>query len=211
MNPYVSALMQDVQAKNPAEFWRRWHMTLGTWLRDYLYFPLGGSKLGEARTYLNLWITIFLIGLWHGAAWTFVIYGALQATAVVLHRQSTRITGKRSEPDPLWLSALKIAGTMQFVVFSRILFRAESLDNAGDIVERLRSGTSSLAQIAPGVWAVLVLGFALHYTPRAWYAKMRERFVALPAIAQGLLLAVVGAALLKLSSTQVVPYIYFQF
>ena len=200
------------QAKSPAEFWRRWHMTLSTWLRDYLYFPLGGSKLGEARTYLNLWITIFLIGLWHGAAWTFVIYGAMQATAVVLHRLTTRITGKRSgEPDPLWLTVLKIVGTMQFVVFSRILFRADSLENAGDITARLGSGTSSLAQIAPGVWAVLFVGFAVHYTPRAWYANARDRFVALPAVAQGLILAIAGAALLKLSSTQVVPYIYFQF
>ncbi|AKF08495.1 MBOAT family O-acyltransferase [Sandaracinus amylolyticus] len=200
------------QAKSPAEFWRRWHMTLSTWLRDYLYFPLGGSKLGERRTYLNLWLTIFLIGLWHGAAWTFVIYGALQATAVVLHRLTTRVTGKPAGgPDPLWLTALKIAGTMQFVVFSRILFRAESLDNAGEIVSRLGSGTSSLAQIAPGVWLVMLVGFAMHYTPRAWYATMRERFVALPAIAQGALLAVLAGALLELSSTQVVPYIYFQF
>ena len=133
------------QAKSPAEFWRRWHMTLSTWLRDYLYFPLGGSKLGEARTYFNLWLTIFLIGLWHGAAWTFVIYGAMQATAVVLHRLTTRITGKRSgEPDPLWLTILKIVGTMQFVVFSRILFRAESLENAGDKAALLREIAAAL-------------------------------------------------------------------
>jgi alginate O-acetyltransferase complex protein AlgI len=200
------------QAKSPAEFWRRWHMTLSTWLRDYLYFPLGGSKLGEARTYFNLWLTIFLIGLWHGAAWTFVIYGTLQATAVVLHRLTTRLTGKRSgEPDALWLGALKVLGTMQFVVFSRILFRAEGLDNARDVTARLGSGTSSLAQISPTVWLVLLIGFGAHYTPRAWYAGVRARFVALPALAQGVILAVVGGALLRLASTQVVPYIYFQF
>ena len=73
------------QAQSPAEFWRRWHMTLSTWLRDYLYFPLGGSKVPPARAYWNLWLTVFLVGLWHGAAWTFVIYGALHATSMVVH------------------------------------------------------------------------------------------------------------------------------
>lgn len=200
------------QSKSPAEFWRRWHMTLSTWLRDYLYFPLGGSKLGEARTYLNLWITIFLIGLWHGASWTFVIYGALQATAVVLHRLTTKVRGRKArDVDPPWLLALKVLGTMQFVVFSRILFRATDLSNAGDIVARLGSGTSSLAQIPWTVWLVLALGFGLHYTPRAWYAAIRERFVAAHPMLQGISLAIAAAVLMRLASAQSVPYIYFQF
>ncbi len=217
------------QSKSPAEFWRRWHMTLSTWLRDYLYFPLGGSKLGPARTYLNLWLTIFLIGLWHGASWTFVIYGTLQASAVALHRFVTRWQARSSPPvrggsyresaaedeseaiDPLWLTALKVFGTMQFVVFTRILFRADSLDNAGDIVGRLGSGTWSTANIAPWVWAALVVGFALHYTPRRWYASLRERFVALPAPVQGLALAALIGGLMRIASTETVPYIYFQF
>lgn len=200
------------QSKSPAEFWRRWHMTLSTWLRDYLYFPLGGSKLGEARTYLNLWLTIFLIGLWHGASWTFVIYGALQATAVVLHRLSTKLRGKKDrDDDARWLLALKVFGTLQFAVFSRILFRANDLDNAGEIVERLGSGTRSLAQVEWRVWLVLVIGFAIHYTPKSWYAGVRERFVAAHPIVQGLSLAAVAALLMRLASAQSVPYIYFQF
>lgn len=200
------------QSKSPAEFWRRWHMTLSTWLRDYLYFPLGGSRHGELRTYFNLWLTIFLIGLWHGASWTFVIYGALQATAVALHRFVTKLRPQpKGAVDRGWLVALKIFGTMQFVVFSRILFRATDLENAGAIVERLGSGTTSLAQVDWRVWIVLVSGFALHYTPREWYARARERFVALPALAQGVAVAVAFALLMRLASQQVVPYIYFQF
>jgi alginate O-acetyltransferase complex protein AlgI len=200
------------QSRSPAEFWRRWHMTLSTWLRDYLYFPLGGSRHGEARTYFNLWITIFLIGLWHGASWTFVLYGAIQATAVALHRLSTRLAPRTaSELDPRWLTALKVIGTLQFVVFSRILFRATDMTNARDIVGRLGSGTSSLAQVAWTVWVVLILGFALHYTPRRWYGALRDRFVALPALVQGVLVAVTFALLMQLASAQSVPYIYFQF
>ncbi len=200
------------QSRNPAEFWRRWHMTLSSWLRDYLYFPLGGSRHGEARTYFNLWITIFLIGLWHGAAWTFVLYGAMQATAVALHRVSTKLWPReKGAREGYALLALKVFGTMQFVVFSRILFRAEDMDNAGDIVERLGSGTSSLAQVSPTVWAVLLVGLALHYSPRSWYAQLRERFVRLHPLVQGVGLAVLTGLLMRLASSQVVPYIYFQF
>ncbi|MFO0712518.1 MAG: MBOAT family O-acyltransferase [Sandaracinus sp.] len=222
------------QAKNPAEFWRRWHMTLSTWLRDYLYFPLGGSKLGPRRTYVNLWITIFLIGLWHGASWNFVIYGSLQATAVVLHRFVTRwqktpspvvrTTREGEGPyrekdreeaeeavDPPWLTVLKVVGTMQFVVFTRILFRASDLDNARAIVGRLGSGTWGLVNVAPWVWAALVVGFAAHYTPRVWYTSLRQRFLHLPALAQGLVLAALIALLMQIATSETVPYIYFQF
>jgi alginate O-acetyltransferase complex protein AlgI len=74
------------QATGVGEFWRRWHMTLSTWLRDYLFFPLGGSRISEARTYLNLWLTMFLVGMWHGASWNFVVYANLQAAAMFWNR-----------------------------------------------------------------------------------------------------------------------------
>lgn len=231
------------QAKSVAEFWRRWHMTLSTWLRDYLYFPLGGSQRGAARTYLNLWITIFLIGLWHGASWTFVIYGNLQACAVMLNRfleQSRRDARAPLPPvsatlralfllvawpwnalvraarrpdgtDPMWLDLLRVALTLQFVVFSRILFRATSLDNAGDVTTQLFAGTTSVAQVSDDVWRVLVLGFYLHYVPRSQLEWLRARFVGLPPWAQGLFLAALAFVLALFVTGEVVPYIYFQF
>jgi D-alanyl-lipoteichoic acid acyltransferase DltB (MBOAT superfamily) len=202
------------QSQSPAEFWRRWHMTLSTWLRDYLYFPLGGSRGGPVRTYFNLWLTIFLIGLWHGASWTFVLYGAIQGTAVALHRFVSRARGLTDEQlasQPRWLIALKVLGTLQFVVFSRILFRATDMQNAGEIVSRLFSRTWSTANVAPTVWLVLVLGMALHYTPRAWLETLRARFVALPALAQGLVMVATLALLSLMATSEAVPYIYFQF
>ncbi|MFN7702897.1 MAG: MBOAT family O-acyltransferase, partial [Deltaproteobacteria bacterium] len=194
----------------------------------------GGSKLGPGRTYLNLAITIFLIGLWHGASWTFVIYGALQASAVTLHRFVTRWQAKPSPVvrppkegagpyrakdrdeaeeavDPTWLAALKVFATMQFVVFTRILFRASDLDNARAILDRIGSGTWGLVNVAPWVWAALVVGFAAHYTPRRWYAGLRDRFLALPSVVQGLLLAALVALLMQVATSETVPYIYFQF
>jgi D-alanyl-lipoteichoic acid acyltransferase DltB (MBOAT superfamily) len=74
------------QAQHIGDFWRRWHMTLSTWLRDYLFFPLGGSRGTPARTYFNLWLTMFLVGMWHGASWNFVVYGNLQAAAMLYNR-----------------------------------------------------------------------------------------------------------------------------
>ncbi|MDH5491335.1 MAG: MBOAT family protein, partial [Myxococcales bacterium] len=131
---------------NPAAFWRRWHMTLSSWLRDYLYFPLGGSRGGPIRAYWNLWLTMFLIGIWHGASWNFVIYGAVQATAMVVHRFFHRRAGRTREAvDPWLIHGLKVFACLQFVVFSRILFRAADLDNAWELTRRLFSGTTSVA------------------------------------------------------------------
>jgi D-alanyl-lipoteichoic acid acyltransferase DltB (MBOAT superfamily) len=201
------------QARSPAEFWRRWHMTLSTWLRDYLYFPLGGSRHGEARTYLNLWLTIFLIGLWHASRTTllnFLLYGALQASAVALHRYVSR-RWPSAGPDPGWLVAAKVLGTMQFVVFTRILFRARDLENAGEVWDQLVLGTGGMANVAPWLWAALLVGFAAHYTPLGWYAALRARFSALPAAGQGAVIALVLGLLLFVANGQTVPYIYFQF
>ncbi len=200
------------QATSPAEFWRRWHMTLSTWLRDYLYFPLGGSRVSEVRAYLNLWLTIFLIGIWHGASWTFVLYGILQATAMVIHRFVSRRSGRpRGAVDPPLTRATKIFFCLQFVVFSRILFRATGIDNARDVTARLFSGTTSMAQVSAGVWIILVLALVAHYLPRHVYTSIERRFVALPALGQGLALALFGGALALVATSDVVPYIYFQF
>jgi alginate O-acetyltransferase complex protein AlgI len=203
------------QATNPAEFWRRWHMTLSRWLRDYLYFPLGGSRGGPVRAYFNLWLTMMLIGMWHGAAWTFVLYGFLQATVMVIHRFVVRHTGGSGEgqgrEDAFAMRAFKVFWALQFVVFSRILFRASSMDNARAVVERIFSGSTSTAQISLALWAMLVVTFALHFTPQAWFRSLERAFLQLPAAVQGLALGAVGAILSQVATGEAAPYIYFQF
>ena len=203
------------QATNPAEFWRRWHMTLSRWLRDYLYFPLGGSRGGPVRAYFNLWLTMMLIGMWHGAAWTFVLYGFLQATVMVIHRFVVRHTGGSGEgqgrEDAFAMRAFKVFWALQFVVFSRILFRASSMDNARAVVERIFSGSTSTAQISLALWAMLVVTFALHFTPQAWFRSVERAFLQLPAAVQGLALGAVGAILSQVATGEAAPYIYFQF
>lgn len=200
------------QSTNPAEFWRRWHMTLSSWLRDYLYFPLGGSRRGPIRSYVNLFLTLFLIGLWHGAAWTFVLYGTIHATAMVLHRFWVRMLKK--DPDQVDSTAtfvLKVALMFHFTVLSRILFRAKDLDNASAVVDQLLLGTTSVAQVAPTVWLAIGLAMAIHWTPKRWVVMIKEAFTALPAPVQGVILAAAGALLVEVATSDVVPYIYFQF
>ncbi len=200
------------QAASPAEFWRRWHMTLSSWLRDYVYFPLGGSRGSAARTYFNLWLTLFLIGMWHGAGWTFLIYGAIHGTAMVVHRYFYKRAGRTKETrDPTWLHVLKVAGTFHFCVFSRILFRSPDLHTAGEVAGRLFSGTWSLAQVPMEVFVLLAVTYGIHWTPKRWCDALQALFVRLPAPAQGVAMAVVGAVLVQVASSQAVPYIYFQF
>ncbi|RLB38274.1 MAG: MBOAT family protein [Deltaproteobacteria bacterium] len=200
------------QSASPAEFWRRWHITLSTWLRDYLYFPLGGSRVGPVRAYWNLWLTMFLIGIWHGASWTFVFYAILQSMAMVIHRFFYRRSGRTSDTVDTWrMHAFKVFWALQFVVFSRILFRATNLQNAADVTTRLASGTFSVAQISLGVWAMLLLTFAAHYTPKRWFESIELGFKSMPAPAQGVALAALGFVLSVVATSEVVPYIYFQF
>ncbi len=201
------------QATNPADFWRRWHMTLSRWLRDYLYFPLGGSRCGPVRAYVNLWLTLFLIGLWHGAAWTFVAYGMLHATVMILHRFAVRWSGRPKDAvDSTAIHVLKIAAMFHFTVFSRILFRATSLDNAWDVTRQLvLDGSWSFLQVSASVWGALLLFYAIHWTPKAWVRQAGDGFVRLPAPAQGAALACAVFVLAQVMTTDVVPYIYFQF
>jgi D-alanyl-lipoteichoic acid acyltransferase DltB (MBOAT superfamily) len=199
-------------AKSPAEFWRRWHMTLSTWLRDYLYFPLGGSKVPPARAYFNLFLTVALVGLWHGAAWTFVLYGMLHGSAMVVHRFFHR-RAKRSafSVDPVPMTVLKIFGTLHFVVLSRIFFRASSFDNAKEVMRQLIEGSTDVFHITGSVWALLLFGYFAHFTPKGLFEGIRQGFVRLPAPAQGAVLAGVAGGLMLVATENVVPYIYFQF
>ncbi len=200
-------------AKSPAEFWRRWHMTLSTWLRDYLYYPLGGSQSRPYwKVYRNQWLTMFLIGMWHGASWNFVIYSNLHAFAMVFHRYFYRRSGRtEATVDPWWVKVLKIFACLNFVVFARILFRATDLQNSWAVTKQLFVGTTSLAQVSGGLWLVLIASFAAHYLPPDWFERFKRAYMQAPALAQGAALAAAAAGIAFMSTSEVVPYIYYQF
>ena len=173
-------------APNPQEFWRRWHISLSTWLRDYVYIPLGGSALGRARTYANLMLTMVLGGLWHGAAWTFVLWGAFHGLLLCAHRAMTpwlKRTMKFDNPghQAAW-DVARIVGTFHLVCFGWILFRANSMDQLGrwigGIVHIRDQITPRPAEAwgrvpSPWIWAIFVC-LALIYLADLWLRERRR-------------------------------------
>ncbi|MES2695517.1 MAG: MBOAT family protein [Verrucomicrobiota bacterium] len=126
-------------ARNIAEFWRRWHMSLSQWLRDYLYIPLGGNRRGEARTYINLFLTMLIGGLWHGASWNFVVWGGLHGLALAVHRLWSRGRSGASL-FPAWLG---VVSTALFVTLAWVPFRASSWEATLEIWRKLFFGAPS--------------------------------------------------------------------
>jgi D-alanyl-lipoteichoic acid acyltransferase DltB (MBOAT superfamily) len=126
--PYLAVSLQD--------FWRRWHISLSTWLRDYLYIPLGGNRLGESKTYRNLMVTMLLGGLWHGANWTFVIWGGIHGFVLSFERF---VFGHHDQhvTTPGWLKWFQRAIIFQVVCLSWVFFRAESLSRALSMIRNL--------------------------------------------------------------------------
>jgi len=185
------------------DFWRRWHMTLSRFLRDFLYIPLGGNRGGRLATYRNLMITMILGGLWHGAAWTFVLWGAFQGAGLVTeHALGGRIRA------PAWL---KWFVTFHLIVFGWILFRSESLHLAGVFLSRLATIGAPTLWTAPVVGAIVVV-IGLQLIPEKPLERFQVRIERLrPALlAVGLAIVILFAAA-TVPSQGVPPFIYFRF
>jgi alginate O-acetyltransferase complex protein AlgI len=194
--PYLS--------QNLREFWTRWHISLSTWLRDYLYISLGGNRGRPMRVAVNLFLTMLLGGLWHGAAWNFVLWGAFHGFLL--------LGGRRGERRPVrdgFARTWRQLACFHLVVFGWLLFRIESM---GDLATYLRGllDLSGGTQLAPLFYLVLSLGVALHLWPSRWYDQLEAIFLARPV---GLQAAAYAAGLLVfLGATVGAPaFIYFQF
>ncbi|HEX2391447.1 MAG TPA: MBOAT family protein [Solirubrobacterales bacterium] len=187
------------------DFWRRWHMTLSRFLRDYLYIPLGGSRGGRLFTYRNLMITMVLGGLWHGAAWTFVLWGAFQGAMLCTEHAFDGRVGRRT---PVWLRWFV---TFNLVCLGWILFRSGSLDLFWTFLGRLVAPGEATLWTAPVVLAIAVVIVA-QLLPRDWTETLQLRLErlrpAMLAVALAATIILVGATV---PSQGVPPFIYFQF
>lgn len=200
------------QALSVANYWRRWHMTLSDWVRDYVYYPMGGSRGGGWRPYRNTYTTLLILGFWHGANWTFLVYGLLHGTAVSINRWWKKSGPGATLPEPgplgtLWRWAL----TFHFVVLARILFRADDLSQAWELTRALGDVSLSLPRFAPHAWIVLVAGYVVHLTPRGWVPALRQRFAALPAPVWGVMIAAAGYACARWGPGDTLAFIYYDF
>ncbi len=196
--PYIS---QDLQ-----EFWRRWHISLSSWLRDYLYIPLGGSRGSSWLTYRNLMITMLLGGLWHGASWNFVIWGALHGVALAGTRMWQR-SGRKVQIS----SFLAVFFTFQYVCFAWIFFRAPTFAHATLMLSRIARLTTSTENISAKVVLMLLIAGAAHFIPRRWESQLRDRFVLTPSLVQGILLAAAAYGVHLAAGAKAEPFVYGQF
>jgi alginate O-acetyltransferase complex protein AlgI len=185
------------------DFWRRWHMTLSRFLRDFLYIPLGGNRGGRLATYRNLMITMVLGGLWHGAAWTFVLWGAFQGAGLVTeHALGGRIRA------PAWL---KWFVTFHLIVFGWILFRSETIHLAGVFLSRLATVGAPTLWTAPVVGAIIVV-IGLQLLPERPLERFQVRIERMRPALLGVGLAIVIVFASATVPTQgVPPFIYFRF
>ena len=207
------------QSASITEFWRRWHISLSSWLKDYLYIPLGGNRKGKVRTYVNLLITMLLGGLWHGASVRFILWGALHGVALAVHKfvmsrfSSFKQLGTEMKP---WRRVVGILVTFHVVCFGWILFRADSMQTVGEMLTQIFTNfhpevfTQFVAGYK-GVFFLMVLGYVLHFMPRSADSLIQRWVSRSPLLVQAFILAASIFIVVQLKSAGVQPFIYFQF
>lgn len=230
------------KSQSPREFWRRWHISLSTWLRDYLYIPLGGSRNRYAfLVYVNLLITMTLAGIWHGAGWTFLIWGFLHGVGLCISHFLNRKLPPKTKHQYKVKSAyyciafMKIFFTFHFVTFTWIFFRAPDLDKAREILIKIQNFFTqtlqlsyhslfgnerviwdqpevySLMKITPVLALIFVLGLVLHFFPDQWFLRIQNLIRKLPGWLLGLLFFLVLLTLYYVSQENVTEFIYYSF
>jgi alginate O-acetyltransferase complex protein AlgI len=213
---------QPYRARSLRAFWRRWHMTLSRWLRDYLFVSLGGSRHGPWKTVRNLVLTMLLGGLWHGAAWTFVVWGCLHGAGLALERVAfgaRTSAGSEDHPGAPGLrggarAILATLSTFHFVCVGWVFFRAGSVEDAVTMLRRLaqRAGSDAPShRITPWLLVAIAAGLALHAIPPGSSRALSDRLARAHPVALGVLLAPALVTADLLSPPGVPPFIYFQF
>ena len=202
------------------EYWRRWHISLSSWLKDYLYISLGGNRKGRARTYANLMLTMLLGGLWHGAAVRFILWGALHGAALAVHKALMhafpsvfKASGEQMRP---WRRVLGVLVTFHVVCLGWILFRAPDMQTGEQILSQIFGHFQwrLIPQVVSGYGAVMALmaaGYLLHMLPRRAEAWGERTVAGAPLVVKALMLTVLIWCVMQIKSSEIQPFIYFQF
>jgi alginate O-acetyltransferase complex protein AlgI len=200
-------------AENITVFWRKWHISLSLWLRDYIYIPLGGNRKGVFNMYLFLLITMLVGGFWHGADWRFVFWGAAHGTALILHKLWLQ---RYPESKNTWIKVLGVLVTFHFVGFCWIFFRASSFDNAFVSLQSIFTQTAltdfyGFWLARPEVVALLAASSIIVFTPTAFKQAVYQKTMNIPYWAWILVVLVVIQVIIQFKDNVVQPFIYFQF
>ena len=191
------------RSTRPAEFWTRWHISLSSWLRDYLYIPLGGNRKGPTRTHVNLMLTMLLGGLWHGASWMFVLWGGLHGLYLVVDR----LIPSGAPRTALGRFAARVF-LFQLTCLAWVVFRSADGGQAAAVLASLAQ--PAVAALPEYIVPVLILALVMHMPSRRAKERLRSAFVRLPGVVQGVAYALLVGLLMNADSLDV-PFIYFQF
>jgi D-alanyl-lipoteichoic acid acyltransferase DltB (MBOAT superfamily) len=203
------------KATSTGEFWKRWHISLSTWLKDYLYIPLGGNRKGKFRTNINLMITMLLGGLWHGASWKFVIWGGLNGVGLVVYKLWRKISPFKGD-NRTWVKIYSIFLTFNFITFTRIWFRADNTEKANALMYQIVHSfdIEHIGQIIStykGILLLMLFAYVVHWLPtkiKDWY---KNTFINFPHWAKAIVAIIVVFLIYQTRTAEVQPFIYFQF
>lgn len=198
--PYISFSVTD--------FWRRWHITFSSWLREYLYFAFGGSRFGLRRTLFALVATMVLGGLWHGASLTFVVWGLMQGIGLALERLFNYGRNRSGTP---WKAALQITGTFVFVTVSWAVFRAPGFDYLVHLFTSFGNIGVPRSVSLPVPVFLMILVLAVQFIPRSFRKSSMACWTSVPIIGKGIALGLFFALLSVIGMSGIAPFIYFQF
>lgn len=210
-SPYKSATI--------TEFWRRWHISLSSWLKDYIYISLGGNRKGKFRTYLNLVVTMLLGGLWHGAAIRFLLWGGFHGILLAGHKfllgvfPSLKSTGDKMKKGWRFLG---IIVTFNFVALGWIFFRAHDVSTGVSILEQIFTNfdTSLIPQIIKGYWPICVMmavGYIAHFLPEKVQHKATDIVIKNNVVINAIIIVAIIWVVMQVKSAEIQPFIYFQF
>jgi len=208
-----------LKSQSPTEFWHRWHISLSSWLRDYVYIPLGGNRKGKTRQQLNLVATMVIGGLWHGASWMYVIWGFWHGILLVIHKQLRRILpspkGDKNSM-PRWRVVANIFLTFNLVALGFMFFRAESMEKVGDMTRQIFTNfhLSVAPQFIDGylmIFLAIMFGYALHFAPSRWNGRLLARFHMAGPWWQAIILAIILLIIIQVRQSDIVPFIYLQY
>ena len=202
------------RARNLSDFWRRWHISLSSWFRDYLYIPLGGNRCSRARTYYNNIITMLVAGLWHGASMSFVLWGAIHGVGLVIYKLCRPVTAKL--PDNVVMRLLGIFITFVYVAVAWVFFRSDSMSAACTLLSHAVMGFDDayllpFVQVRPWWTALMLLPLAMQYVSDKGFRRMQARYICMPWIFKLVLLLIVVQLVMQFRTSSVQPFIYYQF
>jgi D-alanyl-lipoteichoic acid acyltransferase DltB (MBOAT superfamily) len=204
------------QSSSITEFWRRWHMSLSSWLKDYLYISLGGNKVGKFRQYINLMITMLLGGLWHGASFNFIVWGGMHGLALAFDKLRMSIASKFGFKSSKFAKFFGVIITFHFVCFCWIFFKASTFQDAGIIIKQILFNLNfaalfPLLLVYKSVFVIMLIGYIFHFLPKSYELFVENILTKISLLGRVVVLLVFIWIVIQVKQADQVMPIYLQF